>query len=311
MNKDTINFLSTLLFVADDPDNATRPLMGNTVYDFSPAFVASVEKFTAAFRAYLESAGFPMEKLDNAERSFGGNVYFSLSGHGCGFFDDNDEDVAGLHGRLKAWAGDHRFEWLEGMLDVDKDGKIDLAIVPEALEEYRAKMFAVPVEVTPDGEKQRCNHCMSVFGEDIAACPECGRDDALMRPFEEAKGEVTPPPVEKTDVKPLAHTPGKWTIEGMGTLATPVTGALVGTTRIGTGGYGEIEIVDGTNEPEGNKYLIAAAPEMLRALEDAAAILEIAHRYFPKSIKNRDTFSLCNIQANSVNKAINKAKGGK
>lgn len=189
MNNDTINFLSALLFVADDPDNAARPLMGKTVYDFSPAFIAGVEKFTAAFRAYLESTGFPMEKLDNAERGFGGNVYFSLSGHGCGFFDDNDEDVAGLHERLKARAGDHRFEQLDSMIDTDENGKIDLTFIPSAIEEYRAIMFRVPVEVTPDGEKQRCNHCMSVFGEDLTSCPKCGRDDALMHPFEEVKGE--------------------------------------------------------------------------------------------------------------------------
>lgn len=33
-------------------------------------------------------------------------------------------------------------------------------------------------------EQQRCNHCMSVFDESLQECPVCGRDDALMYPFE-------------------------------------------------------------------------------------------------------------------------------
>ncbi len=32
-------------------------------------------------------------------------------------------------------------------------------------------------------DKQRCNHCMSVFDEELTECPTCGRDDALMCPF--------------------------------------------------------------------------------------------------------------------------------
>jgi hypothetical protein len=263
MNTDTINFLEALLSNADTPDNGQINLSGKTVYDFTPAFTDAVDKFVSAFRAHLEQTGFPVGKLLNAERSFGGNVYWSLSGAGVGFFDDRDEAIAGLHERLKTWAGPHRFEDLANNLDVGEDGKIDLAFIPSAIEEYREKYFGVP------------------------------------------KVETTPP---EQETKPLAHTPGKWTIEGEGILHN-AGGGLVGTTRIGTRGYGEIELVDSTNEPEGNKYLIAAAPEMLQALEDAAKILALAHRYFPKSIKNRDTFGLCNIEANSVNKAIAKAKG--
>lgn len=43
---------------------------------------------------------------------------------------------------------------------------------------------------------------------------------------------------------------------------------------------------------------------LLAALKDAAEVLRTAHQYFPKSIKNRDTFHLLNVEANSVNKAI-------
>ena len=67
------------------------------------------------------------------------------------------------------------------------------------------------------------------------------------------------------------HTPGPWTIEGTGILNDPRNGASVGTTRIGTGGYGEIELIDGTNEPDYNARLIAAAPELYDA---ARAVLD-------------------------------------
>ena len=34
---------------------------------------------------------------------------------------------------------------------------------------------------------QRCNHCMSIFDEALTACPNCGKDDALMHPFTPAQ----------------------------------------------------------------------------------------------------------------------------
>jgi hypothetical protein len=62
-------------------------------------------------------------------------------------------------------------------------------------------------------------------------------------------------------------------------------------------------------EREANARLIAAAPDMLQALEHAQSMLETASRYFPKSIKNGDRFSLLNTLANSVNPALAKARG--
>jgi len=64
-----------------------------------------------------------------------------------------------------------------------------------------------------------------------------------------------------------------------------------------------------TNDEAGKAYgkLFESAPEMLQALRDALEVLETAHRYFPKSIKNRDTFQLLNVEANSVRAAIAKA----
>ena len=70
----------------------------------------------------------------------------------------------------------------------------------------------------------------------------------------------------------------------------------------------EIVPVDG-DEDHANAALIAAAPEMLTALHDALDIIQTAKQYFPKSIKDRDTFHLLNIEANSIRAAIAKATG--
>lgn len=144
MNRDTQDFLTTLLWLADNPDEEQRPLMGKTVHDFSDKFVEGADKFIAAFRQHLNGKGWTDEKIDGAERSFGGNVFFSLSGHGSGFFDDCDEEIASLHEIIKEWAGGNRFEELDYMLDVGEDGKIDLSYIPSAIDEMRAALFAVP-----------------------------------------------------------------------------------------------------------------------------------------------------------------------
>lgn len=54
--------------------------------------------------------------------------------------------------------------------------------------------------------------------------------------------------------------------------------------------------------------IIAAAPEMLKALEYAASLIKVARQYFPKSVKNSDKFQLENTCA-AINKAIAKAEG--
>ncbi|OQA09839.1 MAG: hypothetical protein BWY66_00378 [bacterium ADurb.Bin374] len=143
MNRDTQDFLAILLWLADNPDEKQRPLMGKTIRDFSDKFAEGADKFIAAFRQHLIGKGWRPEKLDGAERSFGGNVFFSLSGHGCGFFDDRDEEIAALDETVKEWAGGNRFEELDYMLDVGEDGKIDLSYKPSAIDEMRAALFAV------------------------------------------------------------------------------------------------------------------------------------------------------------------------
>ena len=143
MKQHTSDFLATLLWVADGPDLDERPLANMSIYDFSDAFVEAVEKFIDAFLDHLVKIGYDTSLLGKAERSLGGNVFLSLSGHGCGFFDDSNDDIAVLHEVLKAWAGSHRFEELEHRLWVGSDGKIDLDVKDEFLAEKRAEMFTV------------------------------------------------------------------------------------------------------------------------------------------------------------------------
>ena len=144
MKTDTMQFLETALWIATDPEDDTKPFDGKTVEDFSPEMIEAAESFVDGFRAHLEATGFDMALLDLSERCFGGNVYFSLSGHGVGFFDECRPEIAALQERLEAWSGDkHRFEFLASNLMVHDNGKIDLAFKPKFLKEYRDKMFKV------------------------------------------------------------------------------------------------------------------------------------------------------------------------
>ena len=146
MYQDTKDFLAALLWLASDneTDNG-RALDEKTIHDFAPEFVERVEEFVNAFREEAERIA-PACFSDGwiGERSFGGNVYLSLSGHGAGFFDDRDEEVSALHTALKKWAGAYRFEELDGTLEVREDGKIDISIIDSAKEEYYKKLFGVP-----------------------------------------------------------------------------------------------------------------------------------------------------------------------
>jgi hypothetical protein len=104
------------------------------------------------------------------------------------------------------------------------------------------------------------------------------------------------------------HTSAPWRVGGQKILIDPRNGANVMTQVIETP-LGEIEILDLTNEPEYNKYLIASAPKMFKALEECQKLIRIARQYFPKSVKNSNTFTLLNCDA-TIGKAIHEATGG-
>jgi hypothetical protein len=103
-------------------------------------------------------------------------------------------------------------------------------------------------------EIQRCNACGATIDEQETACPECGRDDCLMYPFE-------PSPDPRSASR---HTPGPW-YTGHGqiiSLASP-HGCTIASCNATSEGIGDAEA-------EANAALIAAAPEMLEALRHAA-----------------------------------------
>ena len=106
-----------------------------------------------------------------------------------------------------------------------------------------------------------------------------------------------------TDTK---HTPGPWTHEdGDRYVREEATGGPVALVCADDG-----HVSHPTSLPQtANARLIAAGPDMLEALRAAKQVLETASRYFPKSIKNSDRFSLLNVLANAIDPAITKATG--
>jgi hypothetical protein len=131
------DFLEALLFAYPPNEEGECIMDGKTVYDFSPAFVEGVESFIAGFLDYTAEKDIDIPKTG---RSFGGNVYFSLSGHGCGFWDDSEKKHLQEH--LEAYSGNkYRFEEIDLMEAAN--GKLDLAFIPSALEECRNRLFSV------------------------------------------------------------------------------------------------------------------------------------------------------------------------
>ena len=103
-------------------------------------------------------------------------------------------------------------------------------------------------------------------------------------------------------MKRTTHTPGPWKRGGWGgRYILDTSGDVV---------IGVVVLQDATPEQtRADGDLMAAAPELLDALKEARSMLETASRYFPKSIRNLDRFSLLNVLANTVNPAIAKAEG--
>lgn len=139
MTADCEHFLEAVLFAL--PEDAPENIREATIYDFSPEFVSGLESFISGFRDFAnERNPEALEAADDCTRSFGGNVYFSLSGHGVGFWDSPDTEA--MQPLLEEYSGNkYRFEELGSNLSFREDGKLDLSYVPEALEEYRAKLF--------------------------------------------------------------------------------------------------------------------------------------------------------------------------
>ena len=141
---DVATFLESLLFTL--PEGEAQELRDASIFDFSDAFTIGAQAFISGFRDYLTTHHPALaERADELQRSFGGNVYFSLSGHGCGFWDDRNSELGrAFDDALKSYSGNpYRFEELGSMLSMGDDGKIDLSILPEFIADYRANLFTV------------------------------------------------------------------------------------------------------------------------------------------------------------------------
>jgi hypothetical protein len=141
-NKHTNDFLAALLFTSHFTNNSTNGARSKSIYDFHPDFIKAVDSFITKFEAYLERRFFEFDRLDDLHRSFGGNVYFSLSGHGCGFWDEGNDTGSELNDHLRNFSGNsYRFEHID--LSTHRGGKIDLSILVKHNDEYREKMFSL------------------------------------------------------------------------------------------------------------------------------------------------------------------------
>lgn len=157
MNSDASDFLACLLFLADNGERETAHVKNWTVHQFHPEFTAAVESFISGFRDYCfqlftESEDY-IECLNDPDEytrgTFGGNVFLSLSGAGCGFQDD--DETKAIHEALLTYSGDrYRFEQLNHCSLCKFSGKIHLAYRTAAFRrEYLAKLFTSAVNPAP------------------------------------------------------------------------------------------------------------------------------------------------------------------
>lgn len=156
----------------------------------------------------------------------------------------------------------------------------DYAEVTPADYRKQSEIYGLEVEVTSDGE--------GIYADGVKVAE----------------------PIKET--QRATHTPPRWHVERPygeeGTYITDETTALIA--KVYPMGYPASNLTQAQRlEQQERAAIIAAAPEMLQALKDALRICRMADRYFPKSIRNSDRFDLCNLEANSIRKAIEKATG--
>ena len=137
----TTDFLTALTWAysEDEPD-----IRDASPDEFSPAFIAGVDSFISGFIDHLERRGYDLDALiGDDDGQFGHDVYFSLSGHGCGFWDRSTDEGDTLQAELVEYSGSkYRFENID--LFRHEDGLLDLSFIPSAIDHYREKLFSVP-----------------------------------------------------------------------------------------------------------------------------------------------------------------------
>lgn len=141
MSPDASDFLAALSFSAGEES----PLLDLNVYKYHPGIISAVEKFCAVFREHCAEMGLP--DPGSLERAFGGNVFFSLSGHGCGFQDDSGPWGDVFQSVLENFAGSrYRFENLSSDLwrGERKRNLANLCFKKEHIAEYLEEYFGTP-----------------------------------------------------------------------------------------------------------------------------------------------------------------------
>lgn len=148
--EDAADFLATVLWLRNCRDRDERPKRYSiwSIHEVHAELIAAVRAFCRGFREYLEALPDPLPEdwESYLVRSFGGSVYFTLSGHGCSFRDEYSDPERTLGDRLAdalcAYAGSrYQFEELEHTL-CKTGGKIHLAYCTAAARrEYLARTF--------------------------------------------------------------------------------------------------------------------------------------------------------------------------
>ena len=111
-------------------------------------------------------------------------------------------------------------------------------------------------------------------------------------------------------VKEMNYTKGEWLIaEEDRNFVYCLCNAGINTfSLLVQGGYDNNNKRTSKEELEANAHLIASAPLMYEALKEADNLIKLARQYFPKSIRNSDTFQLETTCA-AIGKAIAKVEG--
>ena len=120
----------------------------------------------------------------------------------------------------------------------------------------------------------------------------------------EAANLIAELPTIPVDTRPrVKHTPGPWKATEE-KIEWQITGDGLHVAEIRKAMYYKPY----QKQKRANVHLIAAAPDMLQALECAAELIKVARNHFPKSIRNGDKFQLENTCA-AIGKAIAQARG--
>lgn len=137
IQENTLDFLEAILWAHPENEDGTNIVDGKSSFDFSDEFIHAATRFLEGFELYLSGKNID---IPEPRQSFGANVYFSLSGHGVGFWDS--PHTKHIQELLESYSGSrYRFEEID--LCEDENGKLDLSFMPSAIAEYREKLFKV------------------------------------------------------------------------------------------------------------------------------------------------------------------------